>query len=350
MMMLRWSWVAAAASVLSFFLPAFAAAGPADRPAAESRPGPGADGEAFSFGGDGFAMFGPSGDRAPLRYHLSWAPERPVRGQNADFGFTAHELGASRKVWEEGPGSLRLFATLRADLLDTDLILPDSGRPLPDTLWSARVGAGYVRRLQRGWVAGGNLSIGSAGDRPFSQFRDVDAGLLAFLHLPRDEGEGWNFALVYRPFSEFPYPLPAVSYSWRPSPDFRMNLGIPFQVMYRPADALTLNFSYMPLLTVRAQAVYRLPGSWRLFAAYDWGSRVWYLHDREDDDERLHLVVQNLAAGVRTDLTDQIGLELSAGYQFDRFFYAGDDYSDRDNDRVRIDDGPLFSVRTAVRW
>ena len=58
---------------------------------------------------------------------------------------------------------------------------------------------------------------------------------------------------MYSPTSELPFPIPGVAYVWQPADNFRMNIGVPFMVMYRPVDDLTLDFSYMLVRTVHAR-------------------------------------------------------------------------------------------------
>src|SRR5262249_14124687 len=139
---------------------------------------------------------------------------------------------------------------------NTGAILPDTLRHFPDELWNVRIGTNYIHTFDNGWRGGIGLNVASPSDRPFGDLRDVTVGTTAFLRVPVNEHDAWNFTLMYSPMSELPFPLPGVSYQWQPSEDFRVNIGLPFRIMYRPYEDLTLDFSYMLLRTIHAQATY----------------------------------------------------------------------------------------------
>jgi len=54
-----------------------------------------------------------------------------------------------------------------------------------------------------------------------------------------------------------PLSIPGVAYFYAPSDNFHMNIGLPFSMMYRPIDRLTLEASYMPIHTIHAKAKYK---------------------------------------------------------------------------------------------
>jgi hypothetical protein len=43
-------------------------------------------------------------------------------------------------------------------------------------------------------------------------------------------------------------------------------------------------------------------------------------------------------------------MDVTVGYSFDRFYFEGESYSDRTENRVRIGDGPFVVLRVAVRF
>jgi hypothetical protein len=44
------------------------------------------------------------------------------------------------------------------------------------------------------------------------------------------------------------------------------------------------------------------------------------------------------------------GAEVSGGYAFDRFYFEGDSYSDRNENRIDVDGGPFVVGRIMVRF
>jgi Domain of unknown function (DUF6268) len=289
-------------------------------------------------------------NRSPFRYRSQWEPGAAVAGQPTDLGMWRNELSLMAPLWRSGRDMFLLSLGAADSEFNTNAILPDTGRHFPDELWNVRIGANYIHGFDNGWKGGIGVTVASPSDRPFADLRDVSVGMTAFLRIPVCEHDAWNFVLMYSPVSELPFPLPGVSYQWQPSDDFHMNIGLPFRVMYRPCEDLTLDFSYMLLRTVHAQATYRLGDSWRLYTAFDWESQSWFLHDRESDRERLFSYDKRLSAGVQTTLLEHVQVDLSAGYLFDRFYFTGENFADDHHDRIDLESGLFVSLQASVSW
>lgn len=60
-------------------------------------------------------------------------------------------------------------------------------------------------------------------------------------------------------------------------------------------------------------------------------------------------VEKRLTGGVRFDLR-HVGFEVSGGYAFDRFYFEGDSYRDRNQNRIDVDGGPFVVGRVMVRF
>lgn len=294
-------------------------------------------------------MFEAGGDRSPLRYRTLWQPDRPVRGQPTRLGVVEHDLALMAPVWKSGSDRITLSAGLRTDSFHTAAVLPESGQPFLDELWNVRLGTNCSHRFGNGWTAGSGVNVGSASNRPFDQLRDIKVGAMVFLRIPWGEGNAWNFGLNYAPLSDIPFPIPNISYLWQPSDGLRMNIGLPFRVIYRPWDDLTLDFS-MLLRTVHGQATYRPSERWRMYAAFDLKGQSWFLHDRLNDKERLSSYDKRLTVGVQTTLMGHVSLAVSAGYLFDRFYFTGENFFDTPHDRVEIDNGLFLSLQAGLRW
>src|SRR5207244_7729232 len=132
----------------------------------------------------------------------------------------------------------------------------------------------------------GELWLGER--QAFHSINEMTAGANAFLRIPQGEHNAWLFTLAYSPTSELPIPIPGVAYVRQPSEEFRMNIGLPFQVMWRPIDDVTLDFSYMLLRTVHARATYRLAPALRVYVSYDWGNEGWFLAERPNNNDRVY--------------------------------------------------------------
>ncbi len=74
------------------------------------------------------------------------------------------------------------------------------------------------------------------------------------------------------------------------------------------------------------------------------------MHDRPDDQERLFYYDQRLSLGLQATLLNYLLVDLSAGYLFDRFYFTGENFSDRDQNRIDIGNGPFVSLQASLKW
>ena len=57
-----------------------------------------------------------------------------------------------------------------------------------------------------------------------------------------------------------------------------------------------------------------------------------------------------LSTGVRTPLFQKLTVDLSTGYMFDRFYFTGQDYNDRNHDRLNIGSGVYAALEASLRF
>ena len=203
-------------------------------------------------------------------------------------------------IWHDPYNDFAATFNVRNEMFHTTAVLPDTDQPFPQELWDVRLGGSYKHLFDNGWIGGASISLGSAGDEPFVYGRDFIGGINTFLTVPQGDCNYWLFSLSYSNNSELQFPIPGVAFVWQPTDNFRMNIGLPFQLLYRPTDDLTLDFSYMLLRTVHARATYRLGPHLRVYAGYDWGNDEYPLSDRTEDDDRLFYYDQRVAAASST--------------------------------------------------
>ena len=283
-------------------------------------------------------------------YRTTWLPDEDVKGQGTSLGFVRQDLTLSCPIWQDSCDEWSLSAHVGNELFQTGAVFPDTGQPFPDELWNVRFGTTYRRLFDNGWVAGGTVSVGSASDKPFNGINDMTAGVNGFLRVPQGENNAWLFTLSYSSNGELPIPIPGVAYIWQPSDQFRMNVGLPFEIMYRPYDDLTFDVSYMLLTSIHARATYRVLPMLRVYGGYDYNNETWLPADRLDDRERLFYYDQQLTAGMQYTVSRCATLDFSGGYAFDRYYFEGDSFSDRNQNRIDVGDGPFLSANFRVRW
>ena len=303
-------------------------------------------------GGSLLTLLNPAVGRLRLLVNdgVTWLPEAPVAGQSIALSAVQHAFLATFQLWQDSMNEWSALAAVRSTFMHTDALLPDSKVPFPDELWQARFGTTYRHQFANGWIGGGTLSVGSASDQPFAHFDDLLVGGMAFLRVPQGTHNAWLFSLAYSPTSELPIPLPGVAYAYQPSERLRAVIGLPLALMYRPWDTLMLVGSYMLLRTVYVRATYRLTTLVHLSVGFAWENDSYLLADRNRDDDRFFSYDKQVSAGAQIMLGSHVTLHLAGGYIFDRFYFEGEDYSDRHRNRIDVDAGPLASLQVQVRW
>lgn len=284
-------------------------------------------------------------------YGLTWFPSQGVSNQpGKSLGLARQELALFSPFWQQGPDTAIAFFGLRNSLFNTNARLIDSNKDFPTNLWDVNVGVSYSHTFAEGWTAGLNVNAGSPSDQPFSKADVLTAGVIAYLTTPARANDHWVFGLIYSPTSDFAYPIPGLAYFYQPNDYFEMNVGIPFLLKYRPYDDITLEAFYLPVRTLTMRATWQfLPGT-RAFAAFNWYYESYFLADRQNNGDRLYSFEKRLTSGLSFDLPLNFALEISTGYAFNRFYFQGRRYGDRNHDRVGIDPGLFGQLQLRLKF
>jgi hypothetical protein len=290
------------------------------------------------------------GDRAPVRFRLEWLPERDLKGLDGGLAINSQSLSLAfpLRFDADGQGLWLGLAGFRSLEADTDTLLPDSGRRLPERFWDIDFGVMRLRSWEDGRRAGGMLRVGSPSDRPFAAWRDVTVTFLVFASIPSGERNAWSASLFYSPTGQIVFPLPGLAYVWRPSPQFEASLGVPFSLTYQPTESLTFQASYRPLNQVRVSGRQRLGEAWSVLATYETVNDAFWSSDRENDRERTYFFDQRLTLGLRRDLPGGWFIEGSTFYVFDRKVFQAERFSRDRRDLLPIETGIGASLQ--VVW
>ncbi len=285
-----------------------------------------------------------------VEHHLS----RSVRGQRADLKWTAQSINVLGTVWSDDANELSMTARLDVWHFDTGARFPDTGERFPSHFWDVRVGANYRRLLDEGRMLGARVEVGSPSDSPFASYRELSVDASGFYRLPAGDDAAWLFMLNYSNMREFlrNVPLPGAAWHWRPDKNFELLAGVPrASLRWRPAEmeALELSAYYMMLRTVHGRLGYRLTEGLELYGAFDWSNRQFLRRDRPDKSDRLFFYSKQLRGGAVWRIARQVSLEGFAGYAFDSFFFEGEKYGDRDQNRLDVSDGAFGGLKLRIR-
>jgi hypothetical protein len=283
-------------------------------------------------------------------YAATWFPDERVSGQPTHLGYFQEDVLVSVPLYHDGCDTWAVSLRGRNETFSTQAFLTHSERRFPEDLWAVNFATTYAHEFDKGLFAGGTVSVGSPSDQPFHSIDEITVGVNAFLRIPSGERNAWLFTLSYSPTAEVNFPIPMVAYIYNPSDHLRINIGLPFQVMYRPTDELTLNFSYMLLRTVHAQVSYRLLPGVRLHGGFDWENESYFLADRVNVNDRLFYYDMRLSGGVLFNLSKSFTIDLTGGYVFDRFYFEGAQYADKNTNELDVGAGPYIALRGTLRW
>jgi len=283
-----------------------------------------------------------------FQYQASPYTNEEVEGQNKDFGVTQHTGFLLLPVFQTPSDEWSLLGSFRFEDIQTSALLPDTGEAFPQSLWDIRFGTQYRHKFSNGWIGGGVLTLGSASDKPFKSEAEVSIQATVFARLPDSGRNGWILFLNYSRYREFlpNVPIPGIAYWYEPSAELRLIVGIPFaNLEWKPTPDLTAELTYFAVRNVRAQVSYRLLPELQLFGGFDWKNEHYFRYDRKDDDKRLSHYEKKVSAGIRWGFFKGVFLELAGGYAFDRFYFEGESYDDRHENRLNIGNGYFGALR-----
>jgi len=295
---------------------------------------------------------GPFGAAAPVSLGGFWAPPTAVSGQPSTLGMNAQFVRVAAPLVRPREGDPLWIGIGRFGRLElsTDVILPDSGRPVPDQLWLVETGLTHIRPLDSGGTLGGTFLFGSASDQPFAAGRDLTLMTIAFWNTPAKNGrDEWNWSVFYSPTSQLPYPLPGLAYAWRPSDSFEAKIGVPAALEWRPDEFWTISAAYFPLVNANVEARRRLGPDWSFVAFYRTDTQIYFLADRPVAADRFYVFDQRAAAGLERSLGGGFTIEALASWLFDREIFQGTNFTSGRTDVIPFAAGPWLSLQLLWR-
>ena len=287
-------------------------------------------------------------------YRITFYSNERVEGQSTRLDLTQHNFTLVTPLFQNSTDEFAMSTRLRYQNYDTAASLPETGQRLPEELYDAKAGLSYRHKFANDWILGGTVTAGSASDEPFDSEDELIVRAAAVLRVPSGPRNAWLYSITYASDVEIFHmrhiPIPGIAYYWAPSDRFKAVIGFPFtSVEYRPVEALTLEASYVPVRTVRARAMYAVFRPLRVFVGFDADHDSYYLAGRSDKDHQLFYYEKRVTGGIRFDLR-HVGIEVTGGYAFDRFYFDGESYSDRHDNRINVGDGTFVAVRLSTRW
>jgi len=236
------------------------------------------------------------------------------------------------------------------DFNNHGLIIPmTGGAKFPGELYDIELGVFFTKKLDGGRTLGGRVAVGSPSDDPFNSWDEISLKADLFYQMPWRTNMSWIFFLSYANTREYDFPLPGAALLWKPSDQLTVIAGIPVvAATWKPSPRWEFNGVYIMPRTVNLEAAYNLTDSTKIYGAFDWDSRDYFREGRADDDDRLQYYEKRLSLGVRCKPMGNVFIDLGGGYAFDRFWFEDDDYDDRGDTRIDIDDGLFVMLQVGI--
>ncbi|MEZ6142046.1 MAG: hypothetical protein R3B84_15885 [Zavarzinella sp.] len=282
-------------------------------------------------------------------YYFTYAPDRPTTPAG-DFGYVRQQLSLISLPLDDGPDRFALGFNISNWLISGNARFSTSNRPLPDTLWDINIAALFAHRFENGWIGGIVVNGGSTSDRPFEQSNVMTAGVIGYMQIPAVEKDAWLVGLTYNPTSEIRYPLPLLSYLWRPDDELSVNIGVPFYLDWAYDKTIRFELFYLPIRTVRSRLTWNVCDGMGPYAGFDWINDTWFLTDRENNGDRLFSYEKRILGGLFWDVGSLLRFEIQAGYNFDRILFNGRQYSDNERDRISVSPGFFGGIHLRLRF
>lgn len=302
----------------------------------------------FGFRGPrGYGSQGPGG--ASVGYSVSLYPDAVVIDQNEQINLLKQNINFNIPLWRSRGRMLSFYSRVSKTRISTDAILAETTQSFPDVLWNLSVGFNFMFRFSNRWIGGFSTNLVSAGDEPFKRSDNFRVGVLGFVQIPvQNHRDCWRFSIIYSPFSDVKLPIPGIAYGWNPTDNLGMNIGVPFSMIWKMSEEISLNLSWIPVKNINARISYRLNDLVSLHTEYETGIESYYLLDRTDSEERFLSHEKRLKVGASLNINQSMTIDLSSGYVFDRYYGESDDMYGQIENPIDISSG-IF-LKTGVSF
>jgi hypothetical protein len=276
-----------------------------------------------------------------------------TKEQDNNIRLSSYEFHLTTPLRQDPNSELALIVGYSNLNFSTAARLTDADVSLPDDFSNPYIGVFYRKNLDDGKMFGLHTTLGSPSDKPFDSSREIALDASVFLRVPAQGHNAWFYFLNYSNTRDFlnNIPIPGIAYSRYHNRQLQTLIGVPLStVRWTPTDKITAQAAYILMRTLHAKASYKLSDALSIYTAFDWQNKSYLRANRDDRDDRLLYYEKQILAGIDWTFSKNVKLNLHGGYSFDRFIYEGEDYDDRDQNRISITDGPFAAITTHLKF
>lgn len=270
----------------------------------------------------------------------SSSPRRPIEEQKGSLQFPLLSRGTAT-----------YFAGISGHRVNAEemIEIPDRHLSVAHELGAMEFSLGWSEESLWEGRGGAVVSVSDSGryERLFSHDRSISA--TTFYEKKRSDGDSWFYFLNYSDNRTVlnKIPLPGFAYSFNRQ-SYKALLGLPFGfISWRSAFGLSLTAFASPF-AANTELSYMATPPLYLFTSVAWSPRS-FQNLVPKKDERFFYDKKEWNLGVRFVLSREISGSLAYVYGFDRRFFIGESFAERDSDQFQLSDagGVQFKLRAS---
>lgn len=298
------------------------------------------------FGQDFFSsFFGPPVQDSHWRieYEGGFFPEVEIEAQDNEFTSFQNTLRFDYTNPLGKRDTVSFSTKVLTERYSTEGQFPDDGRAFPENLWDLRFSGAYKHRYENGNVLGVTTTLQSESDKPFHSYYETSFSTNLVYRKQRNDTSSWLFFLNYSTNRTVwnNIPIAGLGYWYQPNWRSFIIVGAPFlvgQVMSENRKYKLFVFAFVTRQMVLRFSYAILPFL-SVDTSFEMDNKSYFLKDRQSRTDRFFTYEKTLYTGLKMSFSRTTSLSIGGGYAFDRYFFEGLDFDERQKNRVNIGDG-----------
>lgn len=242
-----------------------------------------------------------------------------------------------------------VFTELKSDSLYTGVnsaVVGNETVPAPEYLYDQSLSVAATKKEADHSFMTASLEFGSASDRPFEESRDdVLSANLIWGRTPTAISQ-WIFIVNYSNNRGYlnNVPIPSFAYVYHPDRKFVAVWGLPFAsfIWTEPGEHVYKIILFPTNLS--AEATFQINEPLAYYSKLDFKTHSYMNTDRVNNQDRLFFEEKRIEAGLRSNFTSYLAMDLYMAFSFDRRLYEAESLFESEGQVNRIQND--YSVGT----
>lgn len=293
----------------------------------------------------------PLGKEVEVDTKATYYSKQDLKNDNKDLQMTQYDADMLFPIFDDGKNVWRAGLDLTNIDVNTKARLErHNNDPFPNSLYDVGASLAYRHSFDNGWQAGAHVRFGSASDKLFHSYDEMEGSATAFLKIPHNQYNFWVFLVDARNNRKHPV-VPGFAYLLVLSETSYFVLGAPLtSVHFEPIDKLAIDVNYSLEGSTHAQATYEVNEKLDIFTGFDFQHQVFYREGRKDKEDGLFFYERKISLGGQYKFNDNITIGFEGGYALNRLIFEGESYEQRYKNRIDVEGGSFGSVAVDINF